>query len=62
VDFIYPEGFLVEGVESQGKTDEQTTNENKEFSLFSRIQISKMDAHQITLLSPIFRRTEMLTN
>jgi hypothetical protein len=34
IDFIHPERFLVEGVESQGETDEETTNKDKEFFPF----------------------------
>jgi hypothetical protein len=34
MNFIHPEGFLVKGVESQGKTDEETEKEDKNF--FSR--------------------------
>ena len=34
IDFIPPEGFLVEGVESQGEANEETEKEDQEFSLF----------------------------
>jgi len=37
VDFIHPEGFLIEGIESQGEADEETKKKNKKISsCFSR--------------------------
>jgi hypothetical protein len=34
VDFIHPEGFFVEGIESQGKADNQTKKEDEDFFAF----------------------------
>jgi len=34
MDFVHPEGFLVEGIESQGEADNQTKKENEDFFAF----------------------------
>jgi hypothetical protein len=34
VDFIHPEGFLVEGIEPQGEADNQTKKEDEDFFAF----------------------------
>jgi hypothetical protein len=34
MNFIDPEGFSVEGVESEGEADEETKNQNNNFFLF----------------------------
>jgi hypothetical protein len=34
MDFVHPKGFLIEGVESQGKADEKTKKKDKKFFLF----------------------------
>ena len=33
MDFVNPEGFLIEGVESEGKTYDETENQDEYFSL-----------------------------
>ena len=33
MDFVNPEGFLIEGVKSQGKTYNETENKDKDFFL-----------------------------
>jgi len=34
MDFVYPEGFFVKGVKSQGKADEKTKKEDKNYLSF----------------------------
>ena len=45
MDFINPEGFLVEGVKSQCESYENANTKNKNFLLFDLIQRLKFDFH-----------------
>ena len=39
MNFIDPEGFSVEGVESEGEADEETKNQNEDLFLFKYLHL-----------------------
>ena len=39
MDFIDPERFFVEGVESQGEADEEANNQNEDLFLFKYLHL-----------------------
>lgn len=48
MDFINPEGFLVESVESQCEAYQETEDEDENLLLFYLIQSLKFNPHRVT--------------